>query len=369
MKLYLDNIIYSLQKIGGISVYWYELTNKISEKIREVNFITQSDNNKNILINQDSRNIFKNSKNEPNWGINTIKRFLPLLIKLPHFSIFHSSYHRISLQRNVLNIITIHDCAYERKIAQTGFSRLIHLLHKHFVMRRADGIICVSENTKKDLLIYYPFVKEEIVKVIYNGVSQDFNNIEESCNLNKLLILPSKYILFVGDRKPYKNFNFAVNIVKEISEMNIVIAGGKGVTKKEKLFLEEMLPGRYTFFENLNNEELNFIYKNAYCLLYPSQYEGFGIPPLEAMRSGCPVIVSHISSLPEVVGDAGIFLYKMTVEECIDKIQSLKDDDYRKMVIIRGLAQSQKFSWDLCAEETLKFYKKIYYQKFQLTTE
>ena len=111
------------------------------------------------------------------------------------------------------------------------------------------------------------------------------------------------------------------------------------------------------------------IYRKAFCLVYPSQYEGFGIPPLEAMKSGCPVIVSNVSSLPEVVGDAGIFLNKMTVVECMEKIQSLENNYFRDMMIDKGLAQSQKFSWNICAEETLKFYEKIYFKKFQLITE
>lgn len=366
MKLYLDNIIYSIQKIGGISIYWYELTNRFNTKIEGIKYITQSNGNKNLFFNKVTYN---NSIKESNWGVKIVLRFLPLLIKLPPLSIFHSSYHRISLQKNVINILTIHDCAYERNIAQTGFSRLIHLLHKKFVIKRADGIICVSEHTKKDLLTYYPFIKESNVKVIYNGASHQFNNKIENFDTKDLLNLPSKYILFVGDRKPYKNFNFVVNVVKELSELNLVVAGGKGVKKEEKLFLEENIPNRYKFIENLSTENLNYIYKNAYCLVYPSLYEGFGIPPLEAMKSGCPVIVSHISSLPEVVGNAGIFLYRMTIEECIEKIVSLENSDFRNMMISRGLIQSQNFSWDECAEETLKFYKKIYFQKFHIHIE
>ena len=159
MKIVLDNIIYNLQRAGGISVYWYELTNRLLllEK-DEVEIYGKK--NDNIFGRQLKVNMKVESK-LPNRCV----RYLPFRKKLSPKSIFHSSYYRIALQEDVVNIVTVHDFIYER--FRKGLPRWIHEFQKAFAVRRADGIICISENTKNDLLRYFPEIGEKRIKVIF----------------------------------------------------------------------------------------------------------------------------------------------------------------------------------------------------------
>ena len=170
LKIIYDNIIFSLQKAGGISVYWYELIKRLQNKNNVLFF---EKNNENIF----SKNLNIKTHIESRLPIK-ILRYLPFLKNLPEKYIFHSSYYRVSLQKNVLNIVTVYDFTYE--FFRRGVAKTIHSLQKGFAINNADGIICISENTKKDLLKFYPNVDEEKVKVIYNGVVDEFKRLKKS---------------------------------------------------------------------------------------------------------------------------------------------------------------------------------------------
>ena len=359
-KIIYDNIIYSLQKTGGISKYWTELIKRISKK-KKITFYELENNN--LFRKKLKIKALKEAIIAPK-----ILRYLPFLKKLSPESIFHSSYLRTSFQKNVINITTIHDFTYE--YFEKGIPRIIHSLQKNLSIRRADGIICVSDNTKKDLFKFFPNLDKKKVKRIYNGVENIFfqiKNLKQKIKDKKLKNLSQKkIILFVGDRrKKYKNFFLTVDIVSKLKkEFVLVCIGGEEINQIEKNFINNKIPGRFYHFSKVSSEKLNQIYNISFCLVYPSLYEGFGLPILEAMKAGCPVISIKNSSIKEIAKDAAILINKVNKENFIKSINLINDTKLRNSLVKKGFMRSKIFSWDKCAEETLKFYEEIYKIKF-----
>lgn len=356
LNVFFDNIIFAIQNIGGISVYWYELTKRLSNYDIEVHNINHQKQTSSLVFGD----IHKRGEMLDYKIPIPVKRFLPYFKKLPAHSIFHSSYERFAISKGVININTIHDLGYEIGNMRKGWKRTIHVFFKKIAIKKSHGIICISENTKADFLKFYPYFDPARVKVIYNGVSETYRKLTSSHNGTLKKGLPPKYILFVGARDEYKHFKLCVESIKLLQGYSLVIAGGKELTQNELSYLEDTIPDRYIFFNRITTEDLCVLYNHAVALLYPSEYEGFGIPIVEAMKCGCPVICCKLSSIPEVAGEAAMFIdLAQGVDGVLYAIKSLENNHYREKLMKAGLHQAQKFSWDICARETLDFYKEI----------
>lgn len=318
----LDLIIHSLQKHNaGISVYFSELKKHIQKK--------------KILFNEAQPK--RSSRYFDENNVNT--------------ALFHSSYYRLSYNKRVRNITTVHDFTYEKFIH--GPKRWLHSWQKFRTIRRSDAIICISENTKRDLLHYLPDVDPTKITVIYNGVSDLFFPVADLAPVEK------PYVLFVGARGGYKNFKAAAETVALLPGIELCAVGGGRFSDGERAWLDRLLPGRYRHAGMVSTEALNLLYNQAVALLYPSSYEGFGIPVAEAMRAGCPVIAVNASSIPEVAGEAGILLESADPLLLRAALERVLDEGQRAQLVIKGLEQSRRFSWDTTFEQTLAVYEKV----------
>jgi len=268
-------------------------------------------------------------------------------------NIFHSTYYRIPKGKNIRTITTVHDFTHEKIIG--GVRKLIMSHQKECAIKRSDLIICVSNNTKLDLIEYFPNVDESSIRVIYNGVGPEFFPIAKS-GIDFGL---RKNIVFIGQRAGYKNFDILISALSMIDDIGVCCVGGGKFTRKELSFLEKTIPGRYRHLGYISVDELNEEYNKALCLVYPSSYEGFGIPIVEAMKAGCPVIAYKSSSIPEVAGDAAILLEHLSAEELVGAINRICDESVWSRVRKKGLLQATKFSWEETVNRTFSAYEEV----------
>ena len=346
MKIHFDNIIYSLQRAGGISTYWTELISRLLRDAHEVSFTELPHQN----ISRQALAIPAEYLS-PNKGKRVLlNRFktLPLAKEKAPF-IFHSSYNRITRNPHARQVITIHDFVHEQ--FYRGLRRYLHLHQKNRAILAAEKIIAVSEHTKQDLLHFHPYLKAEQISVIYNGVSDDFYPLETlSASSSK------PYLLFIGSRAYYKNFHFAIELLQRLSNFDFYIVGS-ALTDQEIRLLNQKIKGRWKMFTHIDNQQLNLVYNNAYALIYPSSYEGFGIPLLEVMKTGTPFVALNKSSIPEVAGNAGILVDALDLDAFEAAIRRIEGNEVTLRAI--GQQQASQFSWEKCYQETLQVYHEL----------
>jgi len=350
MEIVFDNIVFSLQKVGGISIVWQNLLDG-AKKFSNIDYQC-------IEYSGASDNLFRKMIEIPRERLIIlsnkfilIKRYFSPNIYYKTPFIFHSSYYRYCKSKNAINFTTIHDFTYE--YYYSGLRKLLHCHQKYKAIKHSDYIICISETTKNDLLKFYPKIDESKVHVVYNGVSSDYFPIEHCDNSMQEY---GNYIVFVGSRKGYKNFDIAVKAIKE-SHLNLVIIGNKLTIHEKEMLISEIGINRFFEFGRISNNELNKVYNAAFCLLYPSLYEGFGIPVLEAQKAGCPVITVNTPSIVEIIGDKTLVAKNNDIKSIIDKIRLIKDSTLRKKIIELGYENVKKYSWEKMQDKIFALYK------------
>ena len=265
----------------------------------------------------------------------------------PKYKIFHSTYYRIP-NKKLITFNTVHDYIHQRYLK--NFNTLINSYLKKKIFLNSDVLICVSHSTKKDLYFYNEKeVKNKRVEVIHNGVSKNFYRINDLDKKN--------FVLFVGRRGQYKNFN---NVVKALSlnkHLKLIFTGGGPLSSDEKILLEKFIPGRYQHFKFCNQIKLNYLYNSAHCLIYSSLYEGFGLPIIEAQKTGCPVIAMNRSSVPEITNDSALLMEKGSADEILHSLNLLEDKFLKNKLIDKGLKNAINYDWDISIKKYIKLYK------------
>lgn len=353
IKVIIDNIAFYLQKSGGISVVWYELISRLEKEfINTIKYVEYKKTPQNIFY----RKLHISNNQKIKTVYNKISRYLPLrLSKIKEKFIFHSSYYRYSSNPNAINITTVHDFTYE--YFAKGLTRRIHSWQKKRAIIKSEYVICISENTKKDLFKFIPESKSKNIKVIYNGVSNDYYVLPHPVK-SKIPYPNKKFVVFVGNRDGYKNFDFTVSTFSNFNYPLVIV--GSPLTKRETYILNEKLGhSKYYYAGRVSNEELNVIYNTAFALFYPSSYEGFGIPILEAQKAGCPVVAYNTSSIPEVIGESPLLLQELTLNECKRVFCMLENEHVRKEICELGLNNAKRFTWDNMYKQVLDLYKEI----------
>ena len=348
MKVSLDCIIYGLQRFGGISTYWRGLVAHLSQEpdvdltIRLPRGVLAQDTAPGIAATPARRDLLPAR----------IARYLPVSVDSTA-DLHHSSYYRNPISARTRSVVTVHDFIYEK--FRRALPRLVHSAQKLSAIRRAQGIICISQNTRRDLLEYVPQVDPEQVAVIPMGV--DFETMRPLSH-REIDRSMSDVVLFVGQRADYKRFDLAVRAVQSLKDLRLGIAG-PALTAGETAFLNAALGKRWIFFGRVMPERLRVLYGSGFAFIYPSSYEGFGLPVLEAMACGAPTIVANLASLPEVGGEAALYAEGQTPVAYPQNLASLSNASFRGSKIREGLARARLFSWETTFQRTVDFYRTV----------
>ena len=369
IKLLIDPQIFNDHIFGGISRYYSEIMAELyQQKLADINlpiYITE-----NIHLNE-KKLIYHPLKPLNNFCLkhNFFKKKIIRRLKRKNYKkvkkelltgdydLFIPTYYNpyfLDFINQKPFVLTVYDMIHE--IFPECFNKNDKTsVWKKILIEKATKIIAVSSNTKNDIIKYFPAINPDKIHVIYHGYS--------ALPLSKATIkLPKKYILFVGNRAHYKNFLFFVKaiapLLKKDKELFVFCAGGAAFNEEELRLFEMLEITNQMIQYRFQDIELAQIYNKALCFVFPSLYEGFGIPVLEAMANECPTILAYHSSFPEVASDAGIYFDLNSYKDLEAKIiKTIYNQDFRQEMIKKGLKNVERFSWKTAAKECLKVYQ------------
>lgn len=376
MKIVLDSQAFNYQKYGGVSRYYTEIFSILNQK-ENVQIITPWVYTKNIYYKES--NLYSENQKQKAFFLELLSKIGISIRKKSKKKNFSKTINAISSGDTYdLFIPTYYDPYFLDHINKKPFVLtvydMIHELfpehfsdgnelraHKLLLMEQATKIIAVSQNTKRDILKLYPHIDETKIEVIYHGTSIKINE-------NNTVKLPDNYILYVGSRSHYKNFHFLTDSIKELlkenQDLHLVCAGGGKFKNSEIEYIKSLGLEKQILQLDFEENDLGYFYKKAKCFVFPSLYEGFGIPVLESMACGCPIVLGNHSSFPEVAGDAGVYFNVDDKLDLKNKIaELLQNEEKRKEFAAKGLEQVKKFTWENAAEQCLNLYERACIKK------
>jgi glycosyltransferase involved in cell wall biosynthesis len=360
MRIIYDGAIYQEQGAGGINRYFANLIRRLPS-----DFEPHLTSCRAPAVTDPSHQQLRNHRfrrfRPQRVSVRLEKVFFGRVQDSRSFNLAHPTYYTLLSQREIADylcptVITVWDMIHELFPALDPSGRVAQ--QKQRAVEAADAILCISENTKRDLLARHR-VDEKKVLVTYLGTDLDATLVEGDEHT------PSRpYFLYVGARAGYKNFDGLLSAFAQaatlVSDIALCAVGSQFSREETKRIAELGLTGRVEAYSKVSDRQLAALYGHSIALVYPSLYEGFGIPPLEAMHCRTPVVASNRASIPEVVGDAGILFDPDRAKELTDILVSLaRDPASREALIQRGYERARQFSWDKTAQQTFEVYRNL----------
>ncbi|WP_332671332.1 glycosyltransferase family 4 protein [Aromatoleum sp.] len=366
MRIAFDHQIFGWQEYGGVSRYAYELATGLAGACGQdvaiicplyVNrYLAESDvgrlvNGIRVPVFPKSGRIYRAVNTILGWS--GMRKFRP--------DIVHETYYstRSAAPRGAKVVLTVYDMIHERFPENFSIADPTRR-EKAAAVSRADHVICISEQTRKDLVEMLR-VPPEKTSVVHLG----FTLTPAAAQAPRDETPDRPYLLYVGNRSGHKNFDGLLRAYAGSrflqAEFDLVCFGGGEFNAREREAIEKLGAAASRVRQVAGDDSvLASYYRQARAFVYPSRYEGFGIPPLEAMSFGCPVACSNASSIPEVVGDAAEMFDPTDAESIRAAVERVVADDARRAELVtRGTARLDEFSWKRCAEQTLDIYRRI----------
>ena len=362
MKILFDHQVFSWQRYGGISRYFANIYDTIKEQsdIDAGIGLLYSENYyirdfKGFLSNDFGKLILSKSSRRYKWN----KQYSKYLIKSSDFDIFHPTYYNPYFINKIKKpyVLTVHDMIHELMPEYFNTNDQVSY-QKRLCVEKASHIIAISETTKTDLINILG-ISDDKITVIHHGYK--YHNITTNHLSNEQ---NGDYLLFVGDRAGYKNFtNFLSAIAPLLLERNnlrLICAGGGSFQSMEReLLLRLKLTEKVTQI-SASEAQLHQLYANAILFVFPSLYEGFGLPLLEAFQQDCPIIASDNACFREILGNAGNYFDPLSHSEILNKVKKLVDDTLlRNELVIHGKRRLKDFTMQECMDKTINVYRNL----------
>jgi glycosyltransferase involved in cell wall biosynthesis len=366
MKIGFDHQIFTMQSYGGISRYYSILANLLRKEAENIRIFTGIHRNKYLKdLARELTTGYGVEKYPPrstvlfqclNHAISQVQ------LRNWHPDIIHETYYTSMppLSSKAGRVTTVYDMIHELFRSEFSSSDTTSV-SKKLTLSRVDHIVSISNSTKEDLVNILG-IDDKKITVVPLGVDLTAFQVFGT----EVVTAETKpFILYVGSRGGYKNFQGLLAAVSQskrlMSGFDVITFGGGRIDRKEYSTIRSLgfKEGQVRQVHG-NDQRLATLYSKAACFVYPSLYEGFGLPPLEAMAAGCPVISSNTSSMPEVVRDAGIYFDPRDTEDMMNAIQqTVFSPTITNELVKLGYENIKRFSWNQCATKTLAVYEKL----------
>jgi mannosyltransferase len=370
MKLFVDGIIFARQRHGGVSRVWQEFLKRLPDHGVDVQLLLpRRFQNAALSKMLEDRQRYQVIRDHFSWPLRVFERGLvrSTLVRRhldASVRVFQSTYFSTVYGTPIPKVVMLYDMILEKfdtgspqKWVEWGIAI------KRAALLNADHIVAISQSTKKDLLEIYPAISPDKVTVIPLAAElaprESRLSFPAVIRRHALDLGAGSYLLYVGARRGYKNHQLLVDLLRHrrgFRNLRVLCVGGEAHEPDVSALRALGLDRNVLFVNAVTDEELSVLYRNALALIYPSRYEGFGLPVLEAMAEGCPVVCSEAASLPEVGGGAALYFDPESVdslESALARLLSATRDE----IVQRGLQNAARFSWDRSTRALVDLYR------------